>query len=301
MNFTHLAAFDAVAQTGSVTAAAERLHVSQPALTREIRELEERLGVALFDRLPRGMQLTEAGRLLAEYAGQIFRLADAAEAAVGEFAGLKRGHLVIASSRTIGTYLMPALMDAYRDLHPGVTIELVISNTEQVKSAVLGQHCQLGLIEGPYDDDAFDVMSLGDDEIIAVAGPNHPLARKRKLSAAALSDVELVMREEGSGTREVVAQAYAAHGLVLEPGLVVGSPEAIKRVLRIGRAVSWVSRLSVSDELEAGSLIELPVADIRVVRQLNMLWRRAQTLSPAARAFHGLTMQRFDAAVRGSR
>lgn len=243
MNFTHLTAFDAVAQTGSVTAAAERLHVSQPALTREIRELEERMGVALFDRMPRGMQLTEAGRMLAEYADQIFRLADAAETAVGEFAGLKRGRLVIASSRTIGTYLMPALMDAYRDLYPGVTIELVISNTEQVKSAVLGQRCQLGLIEGPYGDDAFDVLSLGDDEIIAVVGPQHPLARRRRLNASALSDVELVMREEGSGTREVVAHAYAAQSLALEPGLVVGSQEAIKRLLRIGRAVSWVSRL----------------------------------------------------------
>ncbi|AMV45923.1 MULTISPECIES: LysR family transcriptional regulator [Paraburkholderia] len=289
MNFTHLAAFDAVAQTGSVTAAAERLHVSQPALTREIRELEERLGVALFDRMPRGMQLTEAGRMLAEYAGQIFRLADAAEAAVAEFAGLKRGHLVIASSHTIGTYLMPALMDAYRDLYPGVTIELVISNTEQVKSAVLGQRCQLGLIEGPYGDDAFDVMSLGADEIVAVAGPDHPLSRRRRLNAASLSDVELVMREKGSGTREVVEQAYAAHELTLEPGLVVGSQEAIKRLLRIGHAVSWVSRLSVRDELEAGNLVELPISDIRVVRQLNMLWRKNQSLTPAAKAFHNLT------------
>ena len=292
MKFTHLAAFDAAAPAGSVTAAAEQLHVSQPALTREIRELEERLGVALFDRLPRGMQLTEAGQMLAEYARQIFRLADAAEAAVGEFAGLKRGHLVVASSRTIGTYLMPALMDAYRDLYPGVTIELVISNSEQVKSAVLGQRCQLGLIEGPYGDDAFEVMSLGDDEIMAVAGPGHPLARRRTLNAAALSDVELVMREEGSGTREVVEQAYAAHGLSLDPALVVGSQEAIKRLLRIGHAVSWVSRLSVQDELESGALVQLPVADIRVARNLHMLWRKGQTLSPAARAFRKLTTEK---------
>jgi DNA-binding transcriptional LysR family regulator len=165
----------------------------------------------------------------------------------------------------------------------------VISNTEQVKSAVLGQRCQLGLIEGPYGDDAFDVMSLGADEIVAVAGPDHPLSRRRRLNAASLSDVELVMREKGSGTREVVEQAYAAHELRLEPGLVVGSQEAIKRLLRIGHAVSWVSRLSVRDELEAGNLVELPISDIRVVRQLNMLWRKNQSLTPAAKAFHNLT------------
>lgn len=288
MNFTHLAAFHAVAETGSVTAASERLHVSQPALTREIRELEERLGVPLFDRLPRGMQPTEAGRLLAEYAEQIFRLADAAEAAVGEFAGLERGHLAVASSRTIGVYLLPAVMDAFRARYPGVTFDLAISNTGLVLSAVLAQTCQIGLIEGPYDVQAFDALPFGQDRIVPVAGAGHPLARRRKLSAAELGEAELVMREPGSGTREVVIQAYAARGLEMKPALSIGSPEAIKRLLRLGRAVSWVSRLSVADELASGILVELPVKDVRVERELNMVWRKGKSLSPSARAFREL-------------
>ncbi|MEX3856445.1 LysR family transcriptional regulator [Paraburkholderia sp. BR10923] len=293
MNFTHLAAFRAVAETGSVTAAAARLHVSQPALTREIRELEERLGVPLFDRMPRGMQPTEAGRLLLEYAAQIFRLADAAEDAVSEFAGLKRGQLAMASSRTIGAYLLPELMDRFRDLYPGVTVQLAVSNTEQVKHAVLSQQCQLGLVEGPYDTEAFDALACGRDQIIAVAGAAHPYARRRKLHAADLAKAELVLREIGSGTREVVARAYAANGLTLAPSLTIGSPEAIKRLLRIGRAVSWVPRLSVIDELASGTLVELPVIDVNVERQLNMLWRKGQTLSPSARAFRTLVQQRI--------
>ena len=292
MNFTHLTAFHAVAETGSVTAAAERLHVSQPALTREIRELEERLAVPLFDRLPRGMQLTEAGQLLNEYATQIFRLAESGESAVGEFAGLKRGHLAIATSRTIGVYLLPPLVDAFRDQYPGVTLDLSVSNTEQVQEDVLSHRCQLGLIEGPYDTSVFDALPFGQDEIVVVAGPTHPLASRRRLNATALANTELILREPGSGTRQVVEQAYAARGLTLSPSCSIGSPEAIKRMLRLGRAVSWVPRLSVADELAAGTLIQLPVTDIHVTRELNLLWHRGHGLSPSARAFRTLVETR---------
>jgi LysR family transcriptional regulator, low CO2-responsive transcriptional regulator len=288
MNFTHLAAFHAVAESGSVTAAAERLHVSQPALTREIRELEERLDVALFDRLPRGMQLTEAGLLLNGYAAQIFRLAESGESAVSEFAGLKRGHLSIAASRTVGVYLLPPLMDEFRNLYPGVTLDIEISNTERVQEGVLAHKHQLGLIEGPYDATSFDALLFGHDEIIAVAGSTHPFAKRRKLNASALAQTELVLRETGSGTRDAVEQAYAEQNLALSPTCSIGSPEAIKRMLRLGHAVSWVPRLSVMEELASGTLVELSVSDVSVTRDLNLLWRRGHSLSPGARAFRAL-------------
>ncbi|MDH0863453.1 LysR family transcriptional regulator [Mitsuaria sp. GD03876] len=288
MNFTHLAAFQAVVETGSVTAAAERLHVSQPALTREIRALEERLGVPLFDRLPRGMQPTEAGRLLAGYGAQIFKLAEAAETAVAELAGLRRGHLAIAASRTTGAYVLPAILDEFRRRHPEVSLALSVSNTGQVQDEVRALEAQLGLIEGPHDAEAFDALPLGEDEIVAVAGAKHVLAQRRSLTAAEVGDGELVMREPGSGTREVVARAYASLGLTLAPQLSIGSPDAIKRLLRLGHAVSWVSRRSVAEELAAGVLVELPVRDLRVVRGLTMIWHRGHAPSPSAQAFRAL-------------
>jgi len=291
MNFTHLAAFHAVAETGSVTAAAERMHISQPALTREIRELEERFGVPLFDRMPRGMQPTEAGRLLLEYARQIFHLADTAEATISEFAGLQRGQLMLASSRTGGIYVLPDLIDRFCDLYPKVTINLGIYNTEAVKQAVLSQECPLGLIEGEYDEEAFDAMACGSDEIIAIAGPGHPYAKRRRLTAEALGQTKLVLREAGSGTRRIVEQAYEARGLSLTPNVIIGGPEVIKRLLRLGRTVSWVSRMSVAEELAAGTLVELPVSDIRIARQLYMLWRKGYSLSPSARAFKAFMQQ----------
>lgn len=294
MNFTHLAAFFAVVETGSVTAASERLHVSQPALTREIRELEERFGVSLFDRMPRGMQPTEAGRLLADFAAQIFSLADAAETAIGEFAGLTRGHLGLGASRTIGVYLLPAILSEFRHLYPGITVDLAVSNTEHVEQAVLTHQCQIGLIEGPYDQATFDATLIGRDELIPVASPKHPLARKRRLTANAIGEAELIMREPGSGTRTVVEQAYAQHGFTLSPKLSVGSPEAIKRLLHLGHAVAWVSRYTVADDLASDALVSLTVHDLKIERDLSMIWRKGRSLSPSARAFRTLAHQVFE-------
>ncbi|MXN78904.1 LysR family transcriptional regulator [Burkholderia sp. 4701] len=293
MNFTHLAAFYAVVETGSVTAASERLHVSQPALTREIRELEERLGVTLFDRMPRGMRPTEAGRLLADYAAQIFSLADVAEAAVGEFAGLTRGQLGIGSSRTIGVYLLPAVLNEFRARYPGITVDLRISNSENIENAVLANERQIGMIEGPCDDTAFDAAVIGRDALIAVAAPAHPLARKRQLTADAIGKAELVMREPGSGTRTVVEQAYAQRGVTLEPKLSVGSAEAIKQLVRLGNAIAWVSRSTVIEELASGALVQLPVKDLKIERNLCMIWRKGGSLSPSAHAFRALATDVF--------
>jgi LysR family transcriptional regulator, low CO2-responsive transcriptional regulator len=300
MNFTHLAAFFAVVETGSVTAASQRLHISQPALTREIRELEERFGVVLFDRLPRGMQPTEAGRLLADYASQIFSLAKNAEIAVAEFAGLSRGHLALAASRTIGVYILPPLLNEYRQLYPGITVDAAITNTEDVEEAALTHERQIGLIEGPYDTATFDSALIGRDELIAVASATHPLACVERLTAQAVGLGELVVREPGSGTRVVIEQAYAERGFELKPKLSVGSPEAIKRLLRLGTAVAWISRHSVAEELAAGALVQLPVVDLKIERDLNLIWRKAHVLSPSARAFRTLATQVFEQQIDSS-
>ncbi|XUW93419.1 LysR family transcriptional regulator (plasmid) [Burkholderia sp. M6-3] len=291
MNFKHLAAFFAAVETGSVTAASQSLHISQPALTREIRELEERFGVVLFDRLPRGMQPTEAGRLLADYASQIFSLARSAEVAVSEFADLSRGHLALAASLTIGVYILPPLISEYRELYPGITVDAAIMNTEDVEDAMLTHERQIGLIEGPYDTETFEAALIGRDELIAVASATHPLSRVERLTAQAVGHSELVVREPGSGTRVVIERAYAERGFELKPKLAVGSPEAIKRLLMLGKAVAWISRHIVAEELAAGTLVQLPIVDLTIERDLNLIWRKTHVLSPSARAFRTLATQ----------
>src|SRR5581483_3751464 len=148
MNLRHLAIFHAIARRGSVNAAAEHLHTSQPAVSRELRTLEERLGVVLFDRLPRGMRLTEAGQVLLDYADRIFTLDQAAERAMHELANLESGHLAIGASNTLGTYLLPALLAAFHTRYPGIELSLEVTNTEHVVEGVRGMRYALGFVEG---------------------------------------------------------------------------------------------------------------------------------------------------------
>jgi len=291
VNFTHLAAFLAVVEAGSVTGASARLHVSQPALTREIRDLEERLGITLFDRLPRGMSPTEAGRLLAGYATRIFSLAEEAEAALDEFSGLVRGNLKLAASRTIGSYLLPLALDQFCSLYPGVTVDVAEMNTEHVEGALLTYERQLGFVEGPYDTAAFDSMLLGRDTLIAVAAPSHPLARRRKIQIRDVAKHDVLSREPGSGTRNAIEAAFAEHGLDFAPRLSVGSAEAMNRLLGRGNTIAWVSRITVESELTAGLLVPLNVVDLTIERDLTIIWHKGSTLSPSAQKFRDLLVE----------
>jgi DNA-binding transcriptional LysR family regulator len=292
VNFTHLLAFFEVARAGSVSAGAERLRVSQPAVTREIRELEDRLGLTLFDRLPRGVALTEAGELLFDYAGRIFALSDAAQTELKELAGLSAGHLRIAASATVGAYLVPDMIASFNVNHPKVSIDLAVTNTQHVEQALLEHTVSLGFVEGPYDDSILHTHPIGADEIVAVAAPGHPLAGQR-LAPQDLAQRVVILREPGSGTRAVVEDAYAHIGLQIEPLMSVSDTVAIKRMLLAQHALAYVSSLSVKDEVQRGELIMLDVRDLRIERPLNMVWLKGRTLSPSTQAFVDLVREQF--------
>jgi DNA-binding transcriptional LysR family regulator len=289
MNFTHLLAFYEVARAGSISAGSVRLHVSQPAVTREIRELEDRLGVLLFDRLPRGVALTEAGSILFDYAERIFALSEAAEGQLKEFAGLGSGHLKIGASGTLGVYFVPEVIARFNARHPKVAIDLIVANTEQVEAGLGDLTMTLGFIEGPFDDALLHAHEIGSDEIAVVAAANHPQAGSR-LRARDLIDQVVIMREPGSGTRAIVEQAYAGMGLLIEPLMSVSDTEAIKRVLLSQRALAYVSVLSIKDELRRGELTVIEVDDLRIERPLHIVWPKRRALSPSSQALFDMVL-----------
>jgi len=290
MNLHHLRVFHAAAAAGGITAGAERLNISQPAASREIRDLEARLKIGLLDRTSRGMALTEAGRILYSYAERIFALERAAEAELRELAGLTAGQLTIGASNTIGNHLLPPLLAAFHASHPAIEVTLLISNSEEVAARLLEERLTIGFIEGPVDHAQFDGDLIGRDHIVAVASPSHPLAGAEPVSAADLADRRTFAREPGSGTRANVEHAYAGLGLVFRPALTVGSAEALKNLLLAG-GIAWLPRLSVLPELRAGRLVELAVADLTIERPLTMIRRRGRSSSPAAAAFLALARQ----------
>lgn len=288
MNLHHLEIFHVVAEAGSISACAQRMRISQPAISRQLKEFESRLGVALFERMPRGVRLTEAGELLRAYATRLFEIAHTAQAAVNELVEARQGHLAIGASNTIGTYILPRLLAMFRVRHPGIQISMFVGNTEQVSLGVADMRFALGFIEGPLHVPHLHVERFSDDEIVPVAAPAHPLTRKRRLSAADLSGQPLLMREPGSGTRELIEATLSQRGIRLGGAVEFGNAEAIKQAAIHGGGIAFLPRVSITRELAARELVKLPFKDLTIRRSLSVIRRSSGYVAPAALAFLGL-------------
>jgi len=173
MNLNHLAIFHAVAQEQSISAGAERLCISQPAVSKQLQEFERTLGAPLFDRLPRGVRLTEAGRLLETYAKRLFALESEAETALSELRGLEKGRLVIGASMTIGGYLLPRIVVEFNQRYPGIQVFVEIANTEDIQQRVLDSELDIGLTEGLLEHPELDASVFYEDEMVVIA-PRRP-------------------------------------------------------------------------------------------------------------------------------
>ena len=285
MNLRHLSVFYGVVKAGSVNAAARLLHTSQPAVSREVRSLEERLGVTLFDRLPRGMRLTEAGQTLAAYAERIFGLEQAAERAIRNLADLEGGELTLGASNTLGLYLLPPVVAAFHSRYPKLNITLDVANTQEIVKGVLDSRFAVGFVEGRVQHEDLEPKELRRDRIVAVVTPRHPLAKARNLSLKSVAAAPSILREPGSGTREIVEDAFRQRGLQLSCTLQIGSSEGLKRATLEGGAVGWMSEVCVAEELRSGRLVELRIPRFSLERPLYSLKLRGRHLSRSALLF----------------
>lgn len=285
MNLHHLAVFNAIAETGGVSAAAERLHITQPAVSHQLKELEDRLGVVLFNRMPRGMQLTQAGSVLLDYARQIFALERSAETAIRDIASLKGGHVALGASNTVGTYFLPELLAAFRKRYPGITASLEVSNTDAIALGVSSHRLALGFVEGPVDPKDLEIRQFHEDEIIAVAAPDHSLAKRKRIALKLFAKEPILIREAGSGTRNLIEQLFAERHLAPDHAMEIGNAEATKRAVVAGAGVACLSRLCVADELASGQLVALDIPELVVRRPLNMIQLKKRHIGPSAEAF----------------
>lgn len=299
MNLHHLAIFHSIAETGSISGCAARMRVSQPAISRQLKQFEQRMGVVLFERLPRGMRLTQAGEVLRDYATRLFGIAGMAEAAVKELADVRRGRLMIGASNTIGTYILPSLLARFRRNHPAVRVSMFVGNTAQVSEGVADMRFMLGFVEGPLHVSDLLVERFGADEIVPVASRGQPLGRAKHLTPADFAGQPLLMREPGSGTRELIEAHLKRHDIL--PGGIVefGSTEAIKQAALHGGGIAWLPLVCMPRELADGKLIRLPVKPLTIRRALNVIRRPSGYIAPPAEAF--LTMLQAHGALRDER
>ena len=253
-----LQVFHTVARLLSFTKAAESLHMTQPAVTFQVRQLEEYFNTRLFDRTHNRISLTEAGDRVFGYADRIFDLYADMENSVREMTGEIRGALTIGASTTIAEYMLPALLGDFGSRYPEVTIHLRVSNSDGIVSMVENNSIDLGVVEAPVGNKNLVVEVCRLDQLVAIVPPNHDLAGKEAVDFSELLKYPFICREEGSGTREVINEYMNEHlngcGASLHITMELGSPEAVKGAVEAGMGVSVVSRATVQKELKLDTL-----------------------------------------------
>ena len=257
-----LQVFHTVAKLLSFTKAAETLHMTQPAVTFQVRQLEEYFNTRLFDRTHNRISLTEAGKRVYEYGGRIFELYGEMENAVKELTGEVSGVLIIGASTTIAEYMLPALLGDFKTAYPDVSVRLKVSNTDGIVSMVENNVIDLGVVEAPVANKNLAVELCKKDQLVAIVPPNHPLANEKILAANKLLEHPYICREEGSGTREVIVEYLQDVGLnsnELDIIMELGSPEAIKGAVEAGIGITVLSRATLAKEIKLGTLIAIPL------------------------------------------
>ncbi|HEY8047862.1 MAG TPA: LysR family transcriptional regulator [Ramlibacter sp.] len=281
LTLRQLEVFAAVARGGTTRAAADEISRSQSAASNALGELEGALGVELFDRVGKKLVINENGRALLPRAAAILEQAQETETL---FSAPHAAPLRLAASYTIGEYLLPELIGQWKGLHPHSHVRLQIANTHDVFDLVASFSADIGFIEGMHTHPELTVRRWRSDELMIVASPKHPLAR-RKATSRQLQQATWVLREPGSGTREAADRWLIQHLSRVDVELELGSNEAVKRAVASGIGLGCLSRLAVRDAIAQGWLVELATSLSSERRTLSIVLHRAKKLGTAAEGF----------------
>ena len=271
-----LQVFATVARLLSFTKAAESLHMTQPAVTFQIRQLEDYFNTRLFDRTHNRISLTSAGHLVKSYADQIISLYSEMDNEVRKLTGDVLGPLVLGASTTIGEYVIPSILGEYQAKFPKVAVRLHVANTEGVLHMVESNEIDIGIVEGPVGNKNLVSKVCWDDELVIVTPPGHPLTENPLSGVDALLEYPFISREEGSGTRNVIVDYLQSAGRDISDlnlTMEVGSPESIKSAVVAGLGISILSIATLNKELELGMLSKLSL-DPPLTRPFSIVYQR---------------------------
>lgn len=257
-----LQVFHAVAKHLSFTRAADALFMTQPAVTFQVKQLEEQYGTRLFERRQGSIALTPAGEVALQYAERILALSDEMDTRIAEMTGEMRGPLLVGASTTIAEFMLPRVLGEFNALYPQVRARLIVANSESIESRVSELTLDVGLIEAPSKLAGLESQVCCEDELQAVCAPDYPLAGMKSVKPRQLADYEYISREPGSGTREITDAYFRANKVPVEQlkmQMELGSPEALKGVVATGLGFAIVSRAVVAKETRLGELVAVPL------------------------------------------
>lgn len=303
MTLDQLRIFVAVAEALNFTTAARTLGRSQPAVSAAIAALEDACATRLFSRVARHVELTEAGALLLDHARDLLRRASEAEQAIDDLVGLKRGSLRLFASQTVASYWVAPLLSRFRARYPMIALSLDAGNTTQAAEALRAGAADIALVEAPVDDPAFARTSLPGDRLELVVAPTHPWARHDKIGLHVLTGTEWVLRERGSGTRQIFEDWLRAHKVnpaALQVTLELPSGEAVKQAVEAGGGATVISSLTVARELQSGRLRRVALTgpggkgDPLPERHFHLIRHRERYRSRAEAAFIAMATETGD-------
>ncbi|HZV46662.1 MAG TPA: selenium metabolism-associated LysR family transcriptional regulator, partial [Thermodesulfovibrionales bacterium] len=283
-----LKVFCTVAETKSFSKTSEIIHLTQPAVSLQIQALEEKYETKLFDRSSSTVTLTPAGETLYKYAKEILTLYTSAERAIGKQTGLVKGSLSIGAGSNIGNFILPTLITEFMRIHPKIKIYLLVNNSKRVIELLNAGNIDLGLVEGDVSRQKMIVKKLLSDELLLIVSPEHHWAKKKEVSISELAKEPFILREPGSGTRQMIEKFLARHDITLHDlkiSAILGSTEAIKDAVENGLGISIISRWAVRKENRYGTLHLLSIKEEKMVRDFSLIMKKNSVSSNSLEEF----------------
>lgn len=297
INLHQLATFQVVAKHCSYVRAAEELHFSQPAVSAQIRQLEESMGVKLFDKIGRKTHLTQAGEELYLYSQKIFSLIDETLGTMEALRSPHYGRLSVGADTTVGTYVIPSILGKFHQMYPQVEITLEVVNRGYLVEALMNNRIDMVIMGKVPTEVSVFVAPFAPNELVLVAPPTHRLAGCVRVPFAELAREHFLLRELGSGTRAALEGAFQEAGLPLQVSMQVGNNSAIKQGVAAGLGIALISRVALDMEIETNRLVILDVEGFPIMRQWRLVHLKDKNLSATARAFKSFALQHSELAL----
>ncbi|WP_342439773.1 selenium metabolism-associated LysR family transcriptional regulator [Paenibacillus sp. FSL L8-0436] len=288
MNFHQLHIFYTVSERGSFSAAAQTLHMTQPAVTMQVQALEDYFGAKLFDRSSKKIVLSEAGRTLMPYALRSIQLMRETDQAMSAFTHMLEGRLQLGASLTIGEYVLPRLLGPFGKAYPNISIMMKVMNTSQIMEEIHKHQLNFGLIEAPVSHPDMEIEPVMGDELKLIVPSEHPLADRDEVTLEEALEYPFVLREQGSGTRRVMEEQLIAKGLdpaAMRVVMELGSTGAVKSAVEAGLGLTIISASSVKHEVTLGLLKIVNLSDTSFKRQFYAIHLKSTLLPISAVTF----------------
>lgn len=286
MTLRHLKIFVTVCETGSTTAAGEKLHIAQPSISLAISELEDYYGIKLFDRIAKRLYITEAGKKFLQYATHIVGLFEEMEREIKNFDAT--GIIRIGASITIGNYLLPGYITRFKKIHPQMDVKVIIDNSEKIQQYILSNQIDIGLIEGIVYSPYIAEHKFRDDELVMVCGNAHPFANQKNVEISKLQNESFILRESGSAVREIFDSTMTSLGIKILPAWESTSTQAIIRAVQANLGISVLPYLLVKDSLNRKEISQFHIDGIRFQRSFSVIYHQNKFLTESAKDFIAL-------------